>query len=148
MNLQTLKASSPVWTKQSSTSEVTSLDLEFSFLGRAAASSAPLAGCGARLLVWRALPALHLPCCSGVPAWLMLAGMRRPHPAAPPLKLRRGVAAGEAAGAGKALAVVRKLLTSAQLEEGLAPMWVTPETGDFSGRPGLWRPAGLQTSLH
>ena len=46
VNLRTLKPSSPAWTKQSSTSEVTSLDLEFSFLARAAASSAPLAGCG------------------------------------------------------------------------------------------------------
>ena len=48
------------------------------------------------------------------------------------------VSAGEAAGAGKALAVVRKLLASKKLVQGLAPMWVTPETGDFSGDQECW----------
>ena len=50
VNLRTHKASSPVWTKQSSLSEVTSLNLEFSFLAQAAASSTPLAGCGVQEL--------------------------------------------------------------------------------------------------
>ena len=41
VNLRSHKVAQPVWTRLSSLSEVSSLDLEFTFLGRAAASRCP-----------------------------------------------------------------------------------------------------------